>query len=352
MLSTGDVNPEAIVSGIDPKKHALLFLGVDELESDEMRLFYQLRDSHPDLHIVLMPRLSVKGSAVALEGLKMGAIDYVTKPDNSYSLLFADRHFYKRVIPLLKLISLFNNKHTDSNTESRTERIVSKEFFPNIGKMSPDAIDLVVFGGSSGGVSSLYRIISSLPRRLDVPVIIVQHMPGIYTREFSTDLDKISRIKVKEATDKCWLVPGTVYIAPGGFHSVIKNDRGRKQIILHKGPREHKCRPSVDVLLRSAVQEYGGNILSVFLSGGGTDGVLGALSVLEHGGIVLLESRESAKVSDLIQKVKILNSNITEVPAEKMSLEIKNLLKRFPLSRDQFKKPSDFRTASEPERLL
>ena len=330
-LSTDESGFEAVISNAETKQLCLLFLGIDDLESKEMKLFYKLRESRPNLNIVLMTRLNSKGAAVALQGLKRGALDYVTKPDSNVGLLFADRHFHKRVIPLLRATRKQFNRLRDEKTIESSDQAEPKAYFPEVGQMSPGAIDIIVFSGCLGGVPSLYKIIPDLPANLDVPVVVVQHMPKFYTRKLSEDLDKISNVKVKEATDNDMLSPGTVYIAPGGFHSVIKNDYGHKQIVLHRGPREHKCRPSIDVLFRSAVKEFDGKVLGVLLSGTGKDGVLGALNVLENGGAIMLESRDSARTSELVEKVKMLNSSIREIPAEKMSQEIMDYVKKVEL---------------------
>jgi len=342
-VSADESGFEKVISRAKNEQLSLLFLGVEELKSKEMDLFYKLRESRPNLNIVLMPRLNSKGAAVVLQGLNRGALDYVTKPDSNVGLLFADRHFHKRVIPLLKAVRKQINRLEDVKSIDSDDRAESKAYFPEVGQMSPAAIDIIVFGGCLGGVPSLYKIITDLPESLDIPVVVVQHMPKYFTRKLSEDLDRLSNVKVKEATDSCLLSPGTVYIAPGGFHSVIKNDYGQKQIVLHKGPREHKCRPSIDVLLRSAVKECDGNVLAVLLSGIGKDGVLGALNVLENGGIIMLESRESTQLPELVEKVKMLNSSIREIPAEKMSQEIMDYVKKIEqqsindFSSDQFK---------------
>lgn len=342
-VSADESGFEKVVSRAKNEQLSLLFLGIDDVKSKEMDLFYKLRESRPNLNIVLMPRLNSKGAAVVLQGLNRGALDYVTKPDSNVGLLFADRHFHKRVIPLLTAVRKQIRRLGDEKSIDSDDRAESKAYFPEVGQMTPAAIDIIVFGGCLGGVPSLYKIITNLPESLDIPVVVVQHMPKYFTRKLSEDLDRLSNVKVKEATHNCLLSPGTVYIAPGGFHSVIKNDYGQKQIVLHKGPREHKCRPSIDVLLRSAVKEFDGNVLAVLLSGIGKDGVLGALNVLENGGIIMLESRETTRLSELVEKVKILNSSIKEIPAEKMSQEIMDYVKKIELqnlndfSSDQFK---------------
>lgn len=352
--STGDYDINEISAKFKQSLPDLLFLGVDKLQSDGMKLFYELRKTFPDLYIVLITHLNRDGASAALEGLKNGALDYVTKPENSKSLIFADNHFHKRVTPLLKALPNLNRKGNELFHSKQPVRNVSKEFFPNVGRMSPEKIDLIVIGSCLGGISSIFKILPMLPSNLKVPVFIVQHMPGIYTEVFAKELDKITSLNVREAQHGSSLIPGSVYVAPGGFHSVIKNENGDKQVALHKGPRENKCRPSIDVMLRSAVQELGSRVLAIFLSGGGIDGVLGALNVLENGGVILLESRESALASDLTRRVKILNNEILEVAAADMSLKIVELIdsvdrrRRKQLARQVLKSSGNYSSSFEP----
>lgn len=330
-FSSSENGFDTVMARTEAEHVCLLFLGVDDLESKEMELFYKLRETRPNLNIVLVTRLNSNGAAVALQGLNKGALDYVTKPDSNAGLLFADRHFHKRVVPLLKATRQQIKRLRDEKSLDSFDWSQSKAYLPEVGQLSPDAIDIIVFGGCLGGVPSLYKIITNLSENLEIPVVVVQHMPKVYTRMLAEDLDKLSRVKVKEATNNELLSAGTVYIAPGGFHSVVKNEYGHKQIVLHKGPREHKCRPSIDVLLRSAVKECSGNVMAVLLSGIGKDGVLGALNVLENGGVIMLESRESTRLSELVEKVKMLNSSIREIPAEEMSKEIMKYLRKIEL---------------------
>ncbi len=326
MGASGTYEPETVLSSMKQNQPDVLFLGVDRVKSESMSLFRKLRTSNPHLHIILLTPLNKEGANVAIQGLKEGAIDYVTKPEKSRGFILAEKHFHKRVIPLIKAIPKLNRKMR-SEIASAGDRKVSKEFFQNVGRMNPANIELVVVGSCVGGVSSNFQILSALPENLPVPIVIVQHMPKIYTEVFSAKLNESTPLKVIEAKNGSLLEPGTVYIAPGGFHSIIKCESGRKRIELHKGPRVHRCRPSIDVLLRSAVQEFDGQMLGIFLSGSGNDGALGALKILEYGGSILVESRESALISELAQKVKILNSDIPERSAEKLSGEIIKAIK-------------------------
>lgn len=345
--SAGVCDVEDVLEKVERHRPNVLFLGIKRSDSNEMELFYRLRNTFPDLHIVFLTDLNPEGALVALQGLKEGAIDYITKPDNASCLILADRHFQKRIIPSIIVAS-----RLDQNRESIdgvvNDRKTTNRHLPDIGQMNPGKIELIVFGSCLGGIPSLFEVVSTLPERLPVPVVIVHHMPKIYTNILADELNKVSQLTVTEAINGSQLIKGNVYVAPGGYHSVIKNEGGQKQITLHKGPREHKCRPSIDVLLRSAVQEYGEKILAVFLSGGGSDGVLGALRVLERGGILLVESPETALVPDLGEKVLYLNSNIQEVPAVGISKEIMNILqsvgpkRKYRLRKQKMKNPDLF----------
>ncbi len=311
------------------KKHLpdVIMLGVESSDSDQMKFFNRVREEFPNVFIVLLTPLNGEGAKTALQGLKDGAIDYVTKPDRRQGLVLANWHFHKRVLPLIKSIPKLNGERVNKPLSISSDRIVSQGYSVGRSRMTPGSTELVVIGSCMGGVTSLYKLISQLPESLPVPVVIVQHMPKIYTEELSMELDKITPLNVREARDNSVLLPGQIYVAPGGYHTVIKNDCARKRIYLHRGPREHRCRPSIDVLLRSAVQAYGGRVLSVFLSGNGNDGVLGAEMVLKHGGNVLLESEESSLIWEMPKRISKLKTEINAVASDALASEIIKLLK-------------------------
>lgn len=300
----------------------IVLLGVDRSDSEEMKFFYRIREKLPGVFVILLTPLNRNGALAALEGLKHGAIDYVTKPEQRNGLIMAIRHFQKRVIPVIHSWPRLNSNRVKEPVQKTADRTVAGKLSPQTGKHPNSHIQVIVIGSCMGGVKSLYEMIPELPENLPVPVVIVQHMPKIYTRELSAELDELTPLNVREALDSSVLLPGQIYIAPGGYHSVIKNEGSRKKIFLHKGPREHRCRPSIDVMLRSAAQAYDGNVLSVFLSGGGMDGVMGASNILEHGGSVLLESKENSLIWDMASRIREMNSELTTIATESLVHEI------------------------------
>jgi two-component system, chemotaxis family, protein-glutamate methylesterase/glutaminase len=324
--SFGFCGIDKTISQINIQQPDVIMLGIEDSASDEMKLFYQLRKEFPKIFIVLLTPLNKEGASIALQGLKDGAIEYITKPDKRNGLILAGRHFHKRVLPLIKSIPRLNRERIIKPVSLSKDRTVVQAFSLGSRRMIPENVELIIIGSCLGGVTSLYKLISKLPVNLPVPVVIVQHMPKIYTEELSADLDKVTSLNVREAKDNSVLLPGQIYVAPGGYHSVIKNEGNRKRIFLHRGPREHKFRPSIDVLLRSAIQAYGGRLLSVFLSGGGNDGIQGASMVLEHGGSVILESKESSLLWDIAAKICDLRKEIIKASAESLASEIIKLL--------------------------
>ncbi|TVP98934.1 MAG: response regulator [Balneolaceae bacterium] len=325
--STGFCGVDSIMPKIKEQKPDVIMLGVKSSDSDEMNLFYQLRKEFPDVFVVLLTPLNREGAATALQGLKDGAIDYVTKPDKRIGLILANRHFQKRLLPLIKSIPKLNCERINKPLSVSSSRATTQGFSAGRSRMTPTSTELIVIGSCMGGVTSLYKLISQLPESLPVPVVIVQHMPKIYTEELSLELDRLTPLNVREARVNSVLLPGQIYVAPGGYHTVIKNDSTRNRICLHRGPREHRSRPSIDVLLRSAIQAYGGRVLSIFLSGKGNDGILGAKMVMKHGGNVLLESEESSLIWDMPKRISSLGNGINAVSADSLASVIVKLLK-------------------------
>jgi two-component system chemotaxis response regulator CheB len=153
-----------------------------------------------------------------------------------------------------------------------------------------------VIGSSTGGPEALTQVLPLLPGWLPVPVLLVQHMPPVFTRQFAQRLDRLCPLTVVEAVDGTPLVPGTVHIAPGDFHLTIAGTGVSRRTALNQAPPENFCRPSVDVLFRSAVAAYGGAVLGVVLTGMGSDGRIGAGRIREAGGTVIAQDRATSVV--------------------------------------------------------
>ena len=152
---------------------------------------------------------------------------------------------------------------------------------------------LVVLGCSTGGPKALQTVVAGLPRNLPCGVLIVQHMPPGFTKSLAERLNEISQISVKEAENHDMIKAGQVYIAPGNYHMTVSG--GGREILLNQDPPIGTLRPAADVLFRSAAP-LGRDIVSVILTGMGSDGALGMTEIKKTGGYVIAESEETAIV--------------------------------------------------------
>jgi two-component system chemotaxis response regulator CheB len=165
---------------------------------------------------------------------------------------------------------------------------------PRTGPRAKPAV--LVIGSSTGGPEALAKVLPALPASLPVPVLLVQHMPPVFTTQFAQRLDRLSPLRVVEAVDGTPLVPGTVHLAPGDRHLVVRTTPRGQVTALTADPPENFCRPAVDPLFRSAVAAYGGAVLGVVLTGMGADGRAGAGEIRAAGGTVLVQDQATSVV--------------------------------------------------------
>jgi two-component system chemotaxis response regulator CheB len=155
-------------------------------------------------------------------------------------------------------------------------------------------VSAIVMAVSTGGPDALAAVVGRLPADLPVPILVVQHMPAEFTRLLAGRLDRESALRSVEASAGQDVLPGVIYIAPGGRHMALERTGGRVSVELHDGPPENSCRPAADVLFRSAAAVYRQNLLAVVLTGMGQDGLRGAASVRSAGGVVIAQSESSS----------------------------------------------------------
>jgi two-component system chemotaxis response regulator CheB len=155
---------------------------------------------------------------------------------------------------------------------------------------------VLAVGCSTGGPDALTAVLAALPADLPVPVLVVQHMPALFTRLFAARLDTTCALTVREAADGEPVRPGTVLIAPGDHHLELVQRGAVLHTRLQQGPPENFCRPAVDVLFRSVAARYGAGSLGLVLTGMGSDGRAGALALQAAGGRVLAQDAATSVV--------------------------------------------------------
>ena len=151
-------------------------------------------------------------------------------------------------------------------------------------------------GISTGGPNALAEVVPKFPADLGVPILIVQHMPPMFTRLLAERLDQLGPLSVREAVPQAEVRPGQIWIAPGDYHMTVRRQGDRVLIDTNQNERENSCRPSADVLFRSAAEVWGGNVLGVIMTGMGKDGLEGCRCIRPLGANIVCQDEASCVV--------------------------------------------------------
>jgi two-component system chemotaxis response regulator CheB len=287
-----------------------------------------LKKDFPEIPVIMFSAFTERGAAVTLEALNLGAADYVTKPSASSASANSKEESYQELIRKIKGLSKKPNDSAPAAAPISTP-VATRAVGIKVASPTQSPIDIVAIGVSTGGPNALAKIIPALPENLPVPVLIVQHMPPMFTRLLAERLDSQSALKVVEASEGMPIESGKVYIAPGDYHLEVSGGPGSSIVKLHQGPQENSCRPAVDVLFRSVSENYGARVLSVILTGMGSDGLKGAEVIRRTGGQVIVQDEQSSVVWGMPAYVAEAGIAEAVLPLEQIAQEIIKRVKRF-----------------------
>ena len=267
-------------------------LDVEMPEMDGITTLRELRKTHPKLPVIMFSTLTSRGAATTLDCLSAGATDYVAKPANVGSVTECIERLQNDLVTKIKL----HCHHADAARWSGPlPGGVPPPRFPvrPAGAATPEVVCL---GTSTGGPNALVEVFKRLPADFPLPILIVQHMPPVFTAMLAERLTALGGLKVHEGAEGCLVEPGHAYIAPGGRHMDVRRMGQHRILHLHDEPPENSCRPAVDVLFRSVALAYGANILGVVMTGMGQDGLRGCEWIRERGGQVVVQDEASSVV--------------------------------------------------------
>ncbi len=266
----------------------------------------RLRVENPALPVIMCSAHTEHGARSTLEALGRGASDYVMKPSEQRNVAAAMQSLSQQLLPRIAALAKDANrgKADGSVTSDRAQKasageVPAKAFSP---------VEIVVIGLSTGGPSALEQLLPKLPKDFPVPVMIVQHMPKLFTGPLAERLNNCCALRVEQAYDNATIRPGTVWLAPGDSHMEVAprramlgdGDRDSEacsaRVRLHQQEPLNHCRPSVDYLFFSAVRIYGAGTLALVMTGMGADGLNGARAVHEGGGMVLAQDEATSAV--------------------------------------------------------
>lgn len=265
--------------------------------------------------------MTERGATATLDALALGATDYIAKPAHAASAAHAIQSVKDQLPPKIK--SLCPDVIAPLAKKISGEKQPGQSSVENPNKSK--RYEIVVIGSSTGGPQALSKLIGQLPANFPVPVVVVQHMPPVFTRHLATRLNKYSSLDVKEASGGEPLKAGQVLLAPGDFHLELTQESGQVTTVLQQTPHENSCRPAVDVLFRSAAKVYGDGCLAVILTGMGTDGLRGSKAIVQNGGNLLAQDESTSVVWGMPRAVLEAGLASRTLPVPLIANELKQL---------------------------
>ena len=294
-------NGNVAVERIKELNPDVLILDIEMPELNGFELLKALRISYPKIRTIMFSSLTQRGAFQTIEALSLGASDYVSKPTSVHGKGYGEgiQRIAAELIPKIKQFrSDFSNAKRLKNEKEEKLSVSSFSISSlNSGRTKVQVVPkIVAIGISTGGPEALSMLLPKLSPAFPVPIVIVQHMPPLFTRLLAERLDWNAEIKVVEGFEGMSLEPGVAYIAPGDYHMVVQQRAKGMVISLNQKRPENSCRPSADVLFRSVAAAYGPNALGVIMTGMGNDGLLGLRAMKEKGALIFAQDQESSVI--------------------------------------------------------
>lgn len=274
------------IENIERYRPNLITMDVEMPKMNGIEALKIIKRDHPEIEVIMLSSHSREGSLVTMEALALGALDFIEKSSDRGDLSAITKQLEAKLL-LAELITKpkeLRDRVKEPSVQKR-ETVTASSF-------DYRKVKALVLGASTGGPKVLFQIIRQLPKELNLPVFIVQHMPKGFTKSFAERMDGDSELRVLEAEEGMVVEKNTVYVAPGDFHMTVESGK----ISLNQKAKLHGVRPAADFLMESVARSYGGHVLAVILTGMGKDGAAGLMSIKEQGGHVLAQNRETCVV--------------------------------------------------------
>jgi len=275
----------------------VITLDIEMPEMDGITFLKHLRKDYPHIRVIMFSTLTTRGASATIDALVLGADDYVTKASNEGSLDESMVALRQQLVPKVK--QFLKTPPPPQTARGPQPAATAAATAPGIRPHAHAAHgprQIVAIGVSTGGPTALAALVPMLPADLRVPVVIVQHMPPMFTGFLADRLQKQTPLKVLEAAEGSKVEPGTILIAPGDFHMRVRRNGTSLETTLNQGPPENSCRPAVDVLFRSVAEVFGDAAIGVVLTGMGQDGLRGVEAMREQGAYIIVQDEATSVV--------------------------------------------------------
>jgi two-component system, chemotaxis family, protein-glutamate methylesterase/glutaminase len=290
-------------------------LDVEMPRMDGLTFLKKLMRYYP-LPVIVISSLGQASGRIALEALQCGAVEVLAKPGGPYSVgeLKQDLPHKVRAAAHARLIK--------PAAEPLASRLPAPPAHPRVLACSTSAV--IAVGASTGGTEAIRQVLAGLPES-SPGIVVVQHIPPVFSAAFANRLNDLCRIQVKEAADGDRVLPGLALIAPGNLHMTLQKRGAEYRVSVEDGPRVCYQRPSVDVLFESVARAAGPNAIGVILTGMGSDGAQGLLKMKRAGAHTLAQDEASSVVFGMPREAIRLGAVDQVVPLDRVAGELVGL---------------------------
>ncbi|NPA25945.1 MAG: chemotaxis response regulator protein-glutamate methylesterase [Deltaproteobacteria bacterium] len=335
-------NGKIAISRIASLQPDLLTLDIEMPVCDGLGVLEYLRANHPQISAIMLSSLTRKGGEMTMKALELGAFDFIPKPDGG-TMRENQTMIREALIPKIRAFArrhslqrLLHDRSRGGAAAPAAHKSVLKK--PSAApSQSPIAArkrtltsTIISIGISTGGPNALTRMLPMLPASIGVPIVIVQHMPPLFTKSLAESLDSKCSLRVKEGEDGETLQNDVVYIAPGGkqMKIVAGSNSGHGRIKITDDAPENNCKPSADYLFRSVASLYRERVTGVIMTGMGNDGTKGLRLIKRHGAPVIAQDENSCVVYGMPKEA--VNAGVVDiqVPLDQIAAEIVKTIKK------------------------
>ena len=283
----------------------LVILDVEMPGLSGLETLDRLLKINPRLRVIMFSAATEAGAGISMDALARGAADCLAKPSSAGGGIVGLDFLRAELVPRVEgLLGLSSKPGQVGGARSPAASPMPRETGTPAPRVSPPrsaaalpaAFDILAIASSTGGPTALQTLFEALPGDLPVPIVLVQHMPPVFTKTLAERLTAKSRIQVKEAAHGERLLAGCCYLAPGNFHLEVVRSLVAATAAIHQGPPENSCRPAADVLFRSVAAGFKGRALGIVLTGMGQDGMLGCRDLKQAGGWVIAQDEATSVV--------------------------------------------------------
>jgi two-component system, chemotaxis family, protein-glutamate methylesterase/glutaminase len=297
----------------------VITLDIEMPRMDGLTFLKKLMSQHP-IPVVICSSLAEEGAQSTIRALEYGAVDIVTKPR-----LGTKQYLEESRVTLCETVKAAAGARLQASRPSQTvqPKLTADAILaaPGAQAMAETTEKVVVIGASTGGTEALKTFLEALPS--DSPgIVIVQHMPELFTRAFANRLNGLCAITVKEAETNDTVIRGRALIAPGNHHLLLKRSGARYYVEIKDGPLVCRHRPSVDVLFRSAARYAGQNAVGVILTGMGDDGARGMLEMKQAGAFTIAQDEATCVVFGMPKEAIKLDGVSKVFPLESIAASV------------------------------